>query len=413
MYDLLVVGGGAAGFFAAIQLAEKAPNANILIIEKSKELLQKVKISGGGRCNVAHAEFIPNELINNYPRGKKELRGPFHHFCSGDMLAWLDENGVPTKIEEDGRIFPVSDSSQTIIDLFMRKVKAFHIDIKTSTSLEDFELQTKENSSLHSYNVQTNKGNFTTKNLLLATGSSPKVWKFIASKNIPIVPAVPSLFTFHCKDFDITNLAGLSSTVKCSLTQPNLPKITTEGPLLITHWGFSGPAILKLSAWAARELADVHYQFNIQVNFTPEFSTLEEAFEALKKISEANPKQQISTRSQFELAKRLWQKLMELAGVKAEQKWVETSHTELKKIAQQLISSTFNITGKSTFKEEFVTAGGVDLKAVNFKNFQIKTHPQLYIAGECLNIDAVTGGFNFQNAWTGAYLIAKDISENM
>lgn len=413
MYDLLVVGGGAAGFFAAIQLGELYPSANILIIEKSKELLQKVKISGGGRCNVAHAEFIPNELVNNYPRGKKELRGPFHHFCSGDMLAWLDENGVPTKIEEDGRIFPESDSSQTIIDLFMRKAKDFNIAIQTSTSLEDFQLQVNEISEDKRYIVQTNKGNFSAKNLLLATGSSPKAWKFLASKHIPIVPAVPSLFTFHCQDYNITELAGVSAEVECTLAQEKLPTITTKGPLLITHWGFSGPAILKLSAWAARELADVNYQFNIQVNFAPEFSTLEEAFEALKKTSEANPKQQISTRSQFELPKRLWQKLMELAGVKNEQKWVETSHTELKKIAQQLISSTFNITGKSTFKEEFVTAGGVDLKAINFKNFQFKEFPNLYIAGECLNIDAVTGGFNFQYAWTGAYLVAKDVAKSL
>ncbi len=413
MYDLLVVGGGAAGFFSAIQLAEKSPNAKILIIEKSKELLQKVKISGGGRCNVAHAEFLPNELVNNYPRGQKELRGPFHHFCSGDMLAWLDDNGVPTKIEEDGRIFPVSDSSQSIIDLFMRKAKDFRIEIKTSTSLENFELQPKDDVKGNTYNVHTNKRDFTTKNLLLATGSSPKVWKFLASKNIPVVSAVPSLFTFHCADFEITALAGVSAEVECTLTGDALPSIITKGPLLITHWGFSGPAILKLSAWGARALASVNYQFEIKVNFTPEFHATDLAFEALKQVAIAHPKQQISTRNQFGLSKRLWQKLMEMAGVSNEQKWVEASHALLKDVAQQLTASKFKITGKSTFKEEFVTAGGVDLKAVNFKNFQLKDHPHLYIAGECLNIDAVTGGFNFQNAWTGAFLVAKDVASSL
>jgi predicted Rossmann fold flavoprotein len=295
----------------------------------------------------------------------------------------------------------------------MRKAKAFQIDIKTSTSLEDFELQTTQSSNVHSYIVQTNKGNFTTRKLLLATGSSPKVWKFLASKNIPIIPAVPSLFTFHCTDFEITALAGVSAEVECSLTGDELPSIKTKGPLLITHWGFSGPAILKLSAWAARALANVNYQFEIKVNFLPEINATDQAFEALKQVATAHPKQQIYTRSHFELSKRFWQKLMVMTGVSNEQKWVEASHAQLKRIAEQLTASEFKITGKSTFKEEFVTAGGVDLKAINFKNFQLKDHPHLYIAGECLNIDAVTGGFNFQNAWTGAYLVATDVAKSL
>lgn len=411
MLDLLVVGGGAAGFFAAIQLAEKQPNAKITILEKSKDVLQKVKISGGGRCNVTHAAFVPKELATNYPRGQRELIGPFHHFCTGDMLAWLEENGVSTKTEEDGRIFPTSDSSQTIIDLFLSKSKAYGISILKSTSLVDFELNKDTSKEKTSYLVHTNKETIRTKNLLIATGSSPKVWKLLEKKELPIVRPVPSLFTFHCKENGVTSLAGVSTYVKCQLKHPDLPKIETQGPMLITHWGFSGPAILKLSAWAARELANVNYHFSIAINSLPNFANQEVVFEVLKKIAQQSPKQSLYSRTQFDLPKRWWQKLIELSEISSEKKWVDLPHSSLRRLSEILTKANFKINGKSTFKEEFVTSGGVDLKAIDFKNFSVKKHPNLYIAGECLNIDAVTGGFNFQNAWTGGYLVAQDIAE--
>ena len=401
-YDLVVVGGGASGFFAAINAAEIDPKLNILILEKGKNVLQKVKISGGGRCNVTHAEFIPKELSKRYPRGEKELLGPFHTFMTGDTIGWFAEKGIDLKTEDDGRMFPVSDDSQTIIDCFLNNCKKHKIEIKTSENLIGLATEDKI------WKVKTSKNEYVAKKVLMATGSSNKVWNFLQKKGYEIVKPVPSLFTFNIKDARIDGLAGIATTAEVKVIHS---KLESEGPLLITHWGMSGPAILKLSAWGARELNGLNYDFSIQVNWVPgedEQSILEK----LKILKTNHSKQSVGTYSQFGLSKRLWQSLTNAAGIPKNRNWADLNKDQLQKLSEELTAGEFKVTGKSTFKEEFVTAGGIDLKQIDFKTFESKLHKNLYFVGEILNIDAITGGFNFQNAWTGAYIAANAIARN-
>ncbi|MCH4822116.1 NAD(P)/FAD-dependent oxidoreductase [Gramella lutea] len=399
-YNIIIVGGGAAGFFTAINAAENNPELKILILERGKEVLTKVRVSGGGRCNVTHAEFIPAELVKRYPRGEKELRGPFHKFMTGDTIGWFEERGIELKTEEDGRMFPVSDSSQTIIDCFKRECKRLNIEIKNGQSLKKLSQQNGE------WRIETNTDNFSSEKIMLATGSNSKVWNLLQKMGHSIVPAVPSLFTFNIRDPRIENLAGIASDAEVKIIGENLE---SSGPLLITHWGMSGPAILKLSAWGARELNKLKYNFKINVNWLPGYSE-NEILDLLKEIKFANSKQQVTKRAQFELPKRLWQSLVSSSRIKTEIKWADLNKDQLMNLSKQLTSAIFAVEGKSTFKEEFVTAGGIDLKEVNFKTFESKLHKNLYFAGEILNIDAITGGFNFQNAWTGGYLAAQAMS---
>ncbi|MCB7482260.1 NAD(P)/FAD-dependent oxidoreductase [Christiangramia sediminis] len=401
-FDIIIVGGGAAGFFTAINAAENNPGLKILILERGKEVLTKVRVSGGGRCNVTHAEFIPAELIKRYPRGEKELRGPFHKFMTGDTIAWFEDRGIELKTEEDGRMFPLTDSSQTIIDCFIKECKRLNIEIQKGHSLKNF------NKVNDYWEIETNSGSFKSKQLMLATGSNSKVWNLLKNMGHSIVPAVPSLFTFNIEDKRIKGLAGIALDSEVKIPHENLE---SSGPLLITHWGMSGPGILKLSAWGARQLNDLNYNFNIQVNWIPG-KTSAEILEELKELKFSLSKQQVSTRPQFELPKRLWQSMVETSKIKGDAKWADLNKDELKKLSEELTSAEFKVTGKSTFKEEFVTAGGIDLKEVDFKSFESKFHPGLYFAGEILNIDAITGGFNFQNAWTGGFLAAKAMSSN-
>ncbi|CAM3507317.1 BaiN/RdsA family NAD(P)/FAD-dependent oxidoreductase [Flavobacterium saliperosum] len=400
-YDILIVGGGAAGFFTAINIAENNPNLKLAILERGKEVLTKVKISGGGRCNVTHACFIPNDLVKFYPRGEKELKGPFHQFCSGDTIEWFEKHGVELKIEEDGRMFPVSDSSQTIIDCFLSATKKLGIDILTGQSVQ----------SLFKgdgyWKVDTNQQSFKCDKLVMATGSNPKIWEMMETLGHTIEEPVPSLFTFNIKDTRIKDLMGVSAlaTVKVKDT-----KLKASGPLLITHWGMSGPGILRLSAWGARELATKNYQFTLQVNWLHE-TDFEEAVAHLKGLKEENAKKLIMKFCPFEFPKRLWESLVTASGISAETKWADLSKKQLTDLANQLTNGQFQVNGKSTFKEEFVTAGGIHLKEIDFKTMQSKLHENLYFAGEILNIDAITGGFNFQNAWTGGFLVAKAITE--
>ncbi|MEW5676874.1 NAD(P)/FAD-dependent oxidoreductase [Flavobacterium enshiense] len=400
-YDILIVGGGAAGFFTAINLAENNPKLKIAILERGKEVLTKVKVSGGGRCNVTHACFVPNELVKFYPRGEKELKGPFHQFCSGDTIEWFEKHGVALKIEEDGRMFPVSDSSQTIIDCFLSATTKLGIEVLTGQSVqtifkgEDY------------WKVATNQQSYKCSKLVMTTGSNPKIWEMMEELGHSVVAPVPSLFTFNIKDARIKDLMGVSAF---ALVKVKDSKLKASGPLLITHWGMSGPGILRLSAWGARELASKNYHFILQVNWLNEVD-FESALETLKDLKEENAKKLVVKFCPFEFPKRLWESLLTASGISAETKWADISKKQLSDLTNQLTNGQFQVNGKSTFKEEFVTAGGIDLKEINFKTMESKLHENLYFAGEIVNIDAITGGFNFQNAWTGGFLVAKAIAD--
>jgi hypothetical protein len=399
MYDVLIVGGGAAGFFAAVTLAEKNPELTIAILERGKEVLTKVSVSGGGRCNVTHAVFVPNDLVKFYPRGEKELRSPFHQFCTGDTIEWFENHGVELKIEDDGRMFPVTDSSQTIIDCFLTVAKKFKVEVLIGHSVQS--LFQAENS----WKVETHQQTFRCKNLVLTTGSNPKIWEMLQNLGHTIVPPVPSLFTFNIKDSRIKDLMGVSALASVKVQNS---KLASSGPLLITHWGMSGPGILRLSAWGARELNDKNYQFILEVNWLYEM-TLEEIESQLKDLKMSQAKKVVGKKSPFEFPNRLWESLVLAAGISADTKWADLSKLQLQNLTNQLGAGNFQVNGKSTFKEEFVTAGGINLKEVNFKTMESKLFPNLYFAGEILNVDAITGGFNFQHAWTSGFIVSESI----
>ena len=402
-FDVICVGGGAAGFFTAINIAEKNPSLKIAILERGKEVLTKVRISGGGRCNVTHACFEPNELVKFYPRGEKELKGPFNQFCSGDTIEWFEKHGVELKIEEDGRMFPISNSSQTIIDCFMNASAKAGIKILTSQSVQSLYHSGKSEEDF--WKIDTQHDKFTATKLVLSTGSNPKMWEMLESLGHSVVEPVPSLFTFNITDKRIKELPGVSAlaTVKVKNT-----KLEATGPLLVTHWGMSGPGILKLSAWGARILAEKKYQFAISVNWLNDMD-LAEAETVLKSLKSENSKKIISKKSPFDFPNRLWEKLVIAAEIGEDLKWADLSNKHIHNLAEQLTEGTYQVSGKSTYKDEFVTAGGIDLKEVNFKTMQSKLHSNLYFAGEIVNVDAITGGFNFQNAWTSGFIVANGI----
>lgn len=396
---IAIVGGGAAGFFAAINI-DHQNSARIIIIEKSNKLLSKVKISGGGRCNVTHNLFETKELVQFYPRGKKELRGPFSTFQPADTFQWFSERGVDLKIESDNRVFPTTDNSQTIIDCFLRNAESKGVEIRTQTALHHFkrdgnawELQLSDGSTIRADYV------------LIAAGSSPQFWEMLNSFGLTMKEQIPSLFTFNIKDARLEGLAGLSVT-KGTVHIPQL-KMESNGPILITHWGLSGPGILKLSSIAAVELHRAHYLFSIVVNWTE--LTKDEAIEFLKNLRRDQPKKGIFSFSPFEMPLRLWTSI--ISGlVNNNAKWADMGNNTINKIAESITECRFQVEGKSTFKDEFVTAGGVDLKEIDFKTMQAKRYENLYFAGEVLDIDALTGGFNFQAAWTTSWIAASHIS---
>jgi predicted Rossmann fold flavoprotein len=397
---IIVIGGGAAGFFSAIRAAESNPQAEVIILERGKEVLGKVKVSGGGRCNVTHACFVPRELAKNYPRGEKELLGPFNRFACGDTIDWFAKRGVETKIEDDGRMFPITDSSQTIMDCLLQSANKAGIMLRTGQRVEQLLPPANEHSP---WTVVTADRRYQADRVMMAGGSSIALWEVLAKVGHTIIPPVPSLFTFNVKDLRIKDLLGIS--VPLAEVQVEGVKLKTAGPLLITHWGFSGPAILKLSAWGARELAERQYRFSLRVNWI--MSQVDSVRQDLEDLKVDEGRRMASAHPQYGLPARLWKKIVAAAQIPEDKRWADLSKKQVNQLAMELTQGIFPVTGKSTFKEEFVTAGGVDLKEVNFKTFESKLFPGLFFAGEVLNIDAVTGGFNFQAAWTGGWIAGE------
>jgi predicted Rossmann fold flavoprotein len=424
---LVVIGGGAAGFFTAITAAENCRDLEIVILERGKEFLSKVRISGGGRCNVTHSCFEPKTLVNYYPRGKNELLGPFHRFSPSDTIEWFESRGVKLKTEEDGRMFPITDNSETIIHLFMKECQRLGIQILTEHSMESLHFPSGDNpsdekKSLFQIKLLNGKTIFS-EYIMLATGSSTRIWELLSKENIQIAPQVPSLFTFHIKEKALTELMGLS-VPSARIFIEDGSKVHTKGklgavpidknldqigPLLITHWGVSGPAVLKLSAWGAHYLAEQKYKASLRINWVFPI-TSEEFISKIEGQRKTNPSKQVQNSNILYLPQRLWQYLIFRSGI-TQERWADLSKEKIQSLVVQCTECPFLMNGKSTFKEEFVTAGGVDLKQVDFKHFCLKQFPNMYIAGEMLNIDALTGGFNFQAAWTGGHIAGMSIAE--
>ncbi|MCB0396118.1 MAG: NAD(P)/FAD-dependent oxidoreductase [Flavobacteriales bacterium] len=394
--DLLIVGGGAAGIFAAIRYASGHPEHKVLVLEKSPHLLSKVKVSGGGRCNVTHACFEPEELITHYPRGGRELLGAFHRFQPANTVSWFKDHGVNLKTEADGRMFPVSDRSQTIIDCFLKEVKKHNITIEVKTTV------TSITQAAAGFEIRAGEKTILSPKVILAMGGSPKgeAYDMIRQLGHTIVPTVPSLFTFNLPGSDLLSLQGLVTPVTLTLPGNGL---TSSGPLLVTHWGVSGPAVLKLSAWAARWLNEQNYHFKFLVDWLPD--TSEEMLTGHLMKSKDMPGA-VTASKVFPpgLPKRLQAYLLDKSGIDANRRWAEIGKKQVRELVRILKHDEYEASGKTTFKEEFVQCGGVTLKEVDMTTMESKLVPGLYFAGEVLDIDGVTGGFNFQAAWTTGFL---------
>jgi predicted Rossmann fold flavoprotein len=398
--QISIIGGGAAGFFTAINVKEKQPSFQVIIYERSSRLLDKVRVSGGGRCNVTNASFDPNELVAHYPRGYKEMLGPFHRFGPKETVEWFKENGVEIVTEADGRMFPSSNSSSSIINCFLDKATELGIQIELNHGLTYFE-RSGDNWDLHF----SNNKRVATEVLVLTTGSSNAIWGKLKEMGLKIVDPVPSLFTFNSSSRLLDGLQGISFDE----VEIKMGKWIQKGPLLFTHWGLSGPAILKLSAKAAIELHRLDYNFEIGINFLPHLT--EAAIrEVINELRNNSAKNKIIQERVFGLTKRFWENFCSFIRIDDEKRWAELDKKMINTMVSTLRNCLLIIKGKSVYKEEFVTAGGVDLKEMNFKTFATRKFLSLYLAGEVLNIDAETGGFNFQAAWTGAYIIADSFS---
>ncbi len=420
--QVIVVGGGAAGFFAAIACAETDPSCAVTIYEATAHPLAKVKVSGGGRCNVTHACFEPRELVKRYPRGSRELMGAFSRFQPRDTVEWFESRGVTLKTESDGRMFPVTDSSQTIVDCLQSAAEKAGVRVVLQVGVKQVErgvpaaLSAASNPNASGGRVPpfrltlTSGESVTCDRLLLATGGNKTNAGFEFARQLGhmIEPPVPSLFTFHIKDPRLQELSGVS--VECATTAVHGTALKESGPLLITHWGLSGPAVLKLSAWGARALHDCDYRFTLLVNWAPHLSVAA-LIADLERARAANPKKQLGTWCPLGLPLRLWEKLLLAAGLPATTQWTTVSGAALRTLAAQVSAGEFTVTGKSTFKEEFVTCGGVRLSEVDFKTMESRLVPGLHFAGEVLDIDGVTGGFNFQAAWTGGWLAGQAMAK--
>ncbi|MBK9284643.1 MAG: NAD(P)/FAD-dependent oxidoreductase [Sphingobacteriaceae bacterium] len=401
--NVIVIGGGAAGFFAAINLAEKNKNYNVSILEKSNKLLSKVKISGGGRCNVTNACFENSELVKNYPRGNKELKQVFSRFNVSDTIQWFENHDVSLKTEEDGRIFPQSDDSETIVNCFLKYTELYHIKIEKNCEVFTIK-KIKEK-----FYLNTSQGEKTADQLIIALGGHPKSGSYDLIKNLGhnIVSPIPSLFTLNLPNEKIkNNLQGLS--VQNAEIKLVGQKLKYAGPVLITHWGLSGPAVLKLSAFAAHELFALNYSTKIQVNWA--FPNNRQEVEALLfQTKKTHQKSLVRNVALFDLPKRLWEHFCLEAVIEEQKTWQELNNKQMQCLCDLIFCSTYNMEGKTTFKEEFVTCGGVDLKEIDFKTMESKLIKGLFFCGEVINVDGITGGFNFQNAWSTAWICADSL----
>lgn len=406
---IAIIGGGAAGFFGAITAATQDPSAKIVIFEATQQPLEKVLISGGGRCNVTHHCFDPAELVKNYPRGHKELRGPFSRFQPRDTVEWFESRGVKLKVESDGRIFPTTDDSRTIADCLINAARERGVEIRLGARVKDIRRsesgQTGASAAHGAFDIECHGRPIEQFDcVLLATGSAHQGFRFAEHLGHTIVPGVPSLFTFKITDKRLDGLAGLSfDNIHLTMADPAGNRLEQSGPLLITHWGLSGPAVLKLSAWGARILHDCNYHATLTVNFVPALSA-EQMYERILRHREMNPRKHISTENALPVPLRFWRRIVETVGVSEEMIWSHLAREDMQAIIAQLAQGQYAIRGKGIFKEEFVTCGGVDLIEVDFKTMQSKLCPGLFFAGEILDIDGVTGGFNFQNAWTTGWI---------
>jgi predicted Rossmann fold flavoprotein len=403
---IVVIGGGAAGFFGAIAAAEAHPHAQVTLLEASAQVLAKVRVSGGGRCNVTHACFDPTALVQHYPRGGKALRGPLTRFQPQDTVAWFKARGVSLKTEADGRMFPITDDSETIVECLVRSAQRVGVQIITGAAV------TEVIPSAAGFTVQLKGGkSMGGDRILLTSGSNPLGYRLAASLGHQMVPPVPSLFTFKITDPRLVELAGVAvPLVWVKLMVEGQKPLEQEGPLLITHWGMSGPAVLKLSAWGARLLHDVRYQATIQVNWLPGLKT-EELRDLLLKTKGEWVRKAIAKHCPVALPQRLWQRLVESVGIDSELRWADLSKKALNLLLLELTQGQFKIQGKGMFKDEFVTCGGIPLTEVNFKTMESRCCPGLYFAGEILDVDGVTGGFNFQNAWTTGWIAGQAMGE--
>jgi predicted Rossmann fold flavoprotein len=407
--NVIVIGGGAAGFFGAIACGLANPEHQVTLIEAGSKPLAKVRISGGGRCNVTHHCFEPARLVENYPRGGKALRGAFSRFQPRDTVQWYESRGVKLKTEADGRMFPVTDSSETIINCLMTAADRAGVDLRTEEAVKTVKQYQDDRGASYFQVELKNERVLQGDRLLIATGSNPLGYRWAKNLGHKIEPAVPSLFTFNLRDSRLQGLAGVSVSNAQIKLGTGKNKLEQTGALLITHWGVSGPAVLKLSAWGARTLFDLKYHAPLQINWLSEYNQ-EDLKLLFSDLKQTQPQKKIVNYCPVELPKRLWQSLIKYAEINPDKVWSAISKKELNKLATEVVQGQYEITGKGVFKEEFVTCGGVSLKEVNFKTMESKKCPGLYFAGEILDIDGVTGGFNFQSAWTTSWLAGQAIA---
>ncbi|TDB64463.1 BaiN/RdsA family NAD(P)/FAD-dependent oxidoreductase [Arundinibacter roseus] len=405
--QIVIIGGGAAGFMAALTAAEFDPKAEILVLEKNRTVLNKVRISGGGRCNVTHACFDNRLIVKNYPRGEKLLRKLFKQFDAQSTIHWFEARGVVLKTEEDGRMFPVSNSSETIIECLQRQAQQAGIRIRTQVNVSNFTWIEDTFGNIR-FRLQCGEEEFLEADrVIVATGGHPKTqgYEWLTQHNHEIELPVPSLFTFNAPNSYLLPLMGIS--VPDVLVKIPGTSLEWRGPLLLTHWGFSGPVILKLSAWGARILAEKNYHFTCRIHWLPAQSESQvREFLLSQKVN--SPRQLVATQARFGFSSRLWRAFLQQAEISETIKWSELPQKNLNRLVDILTNSLFEIRGKSTFKEEFVTAGGIDLSELNPETMESKRVQGLFFAGEVIDVDGITGGFNFQNAWTTGFVAGKN-----